>query len=232
MGGISFPEWLSVVSNTDKQYADAMARGDHGAAQAAVAQREAAFQSHQAEIARVANLTQDQSSGGGGGYSPPPPPPKPINPWITASNYVEPTGVKQADPDIIITAGEEPLSPELLLELQYEDLAGVELINISRSDTIDGQNVIYSPVKNLASLRRKYNPNNIIALPAVSSSLFSKYAIDLILRIGEDPATGLPYEPYFDQNGDLVIEIEDVREDEIVEIEVDSSGTINLVDFT
>ena len=161
---------------------------------------------------------------------PPPPPPKPPDPWIRTSSFVP--GVKQADPDIIITAGEEPISPELLLDLQYEDLAGVELINISRSDIIDGQNVVYSPVKNLASLRRKYNPNNIIALPAVSSSLFSKYAIDLILRIGEDPATGLPYEPYFDENGDLVIEIEDVREDEIVEIEVDSSGTINLVDFT
>ena len=200
------------------------------------AQAQQIINQHRAEIARVQSSVAPSpardSGGGGGGYSPPPPPPKPINPWITASNYVEPTGVKQADPDIIITAGEEPLSPELLLELQYEDLAGVELINISRSDTIDGQNVIYSPVKNLASLRRKYNPNNIIALPAISSSLFSKYAIDLILRIGEDPVTGLPYEPYFDENGNLVIEIEDVREDEIVEVEVDSSGTINLVDFT
>ena len=34
-----------------------------------------------------------------------------------------------------------------------------------------------------------------------------------------------------DDNGDLVIEIEDVREDEIIEVEVDSSGTINIVDF-
>jgi hypothetical protein len=161
--------------------------------------------------------------------APPPPPPKPPDPWTRTSSFVE--GVKQADPDIIITAGEQPLSPELLLELQYEDLAGVELINISRSDIIDGQNVIYSPVKNLASLRRKYNPNNIIALPAVSSSLFSKYAIDLILRIGENPVTGLPYEPYFDENGDLVIEIEQILEDEVIEVEVDSSGTINLVDF-
>lgn len=162
--------------------------------------------------------------------SPAPPPARPPDPWIRTSSFVE--GVRQADPDIIITAGEEAISPELLLELQYEDLAGVELINISRSDSIDGQNVIYSPVKNLSSVRRKYNPNNIIAMPAVSSSLFSKYAIDLILRVGEDPNTGLPYEPYFDQNGNLVIEIEDVREDEIVEVEVDTSGTINLVDFT
>lgn len=221
------------IENLQRSIEQHQRQVDQGTPEAAQAQQ--IINQHRAEIARVqssAAPSPSPDSGGGGGYSPPPPPPKPINPWITASNYVEPTGVKQADPDIIITAGEEPLSPELLLELQYEDLAGVELINISRSDIIDGQNVIYSPVKNLASLRRRYNPNNIIALPAVSSSLFSKYAIDLILRIGEDPATGLPYEPYFDENGDLVIEIEDVREDEIVEIEVDSSGTINLVDFT
>jgi len=169
---------------------------------------------------------------GGGGAPPPPPPPKPINPWITSSNYVAPKGVLQADPDIVITAGEEPISPELLLELQYEDISGMELINISRSDIIDGQNVIYSPIKNLSSLRRKYNPNNVIAMPAVSTSLFSKYPIDLILRVGENPETGLPYEPYFDDNGNLVIELQDVREDEIVEVEIDTSGTINLVDFT
>ena len=61
-------------------------------------------------------------------------------------------------------------------------------------------------------------------MPSTSSSLFSKYPIDLINRG--------PYEPYFNDDGDLVIEIEDVREDEIVEVEIDSSGTINTVDFS
>lgn len=168
---------------------------------------------------------------GGGTPAPSPPPPKPVNPWITTSNYVAPDGVLQADPDIVITAGEESISPELLLQLQYEDVAGIELVNISRSDIIDGQDVSYSPIKNLSSLRRSYNPNNIIAMPALSSSIFSKYAIDLILRVGENPNTGLPYEPYFNENGDLVIEIEDIKDDEIIEVDIDTNGTINLVDF-
>lgn len=185
----------------------------------------------QAEISRVQSSTPPaESPPSGGGYSPPPPPPpaKPVDPWIRTSTYVE--GIKQADPDIIII-DEQPLSPEFLLELEYEQVSGIELINISRSDLINGQNVIYSPIKNLSSIRRKYNPNNIIALPATSSSTFAKYAIDLILRIGENPETGKPYEPYFNENGDLVIEIEDVREDELIEVEIDSNGTINLVDF-
>lgn len=223
---VSFPEWLSIVNETNDAYKNAKNDAERSAA---VQRRDVAAAAHQREIERVRNLPQSGPSHSPG---PPPPPPKPVNPWITSSNYVAPQGVKQADPDIVITAGEEPISPELLLELQYEDVAGAELINISRSDIIDGQNVIYSPIKNLSSLRRKYNPNNIIAMPSVSSSLFSKYAIDLILRVGENPSTGLPYEPYFNDNGDLVIELEDVREDEIVEVEIDTSGTINLVDFT
>lgn len=158
----------------------------------------------------------------GGTPSPPPPPAKPINPWVTTSDYSEPVGVKQADPDIVIF-DTETISPELLIQLEYENISGAELINISRSDIIDGQQVVYSPIKNLSSLRRKYNPNNIIALAANSGLFFSKYLIDLVGR-------GI-YEPYFNDNGDLIIEVDDVFDDELIEAEIDTSGTINRVEF-
>jgi len=166
--------------------------------------------------------SQPQAAAPSGPLPPPPPPPKPPDPWIRTSTYVAPKGVKQADPDVVLF-NEEAVSPERLIELQYEDISGTELINISRSDIVDGIDVAYSPVKNFSGLRRKYNPNNIIALPANSSSYFSKFAINLILR-------GI-YEPYFDAAGNLVIEIDNVLENEIVEVEVDTGGTINLVEF-
>jgi hypothetical protein len=155
-------------------------------------------------------------------YVAPPPPPKPPDPWIRTQTYGSAPGVKQADPDIVIF-NEESLSPELLLELGYEDLSGIELINISRSDIIDGQNVSYTPVKQLSSLRRRYNPNNLISLPELSSSFFSRFQIELFLKDVQ--------EPYFNENGDLVIELRNVLDDEIVEVEIDTSGTINEVDF-
>jgi hypothetical protein len=152
-----------------------------------------------------------------------PPPAKPVDPWITRETYTAPPGVKQADPDIVLFQ-DRPISPEFLVELLYEDIAGVELINISRSDIIDGQNVSYSPVKQLSSLRRRYNPNNIIGLPELSSSFFSRFQIELLFR-GVNP-------PYFDEQGNLVIEINDVGPDEIIETEIDTNGTINEVDFS
>jgi hypothetical protein len=153
---------------------------------------------------------------------PPPPPPTPPDPWIKTSNFVEVKGVKQAEPDTILF-NDDAVSPELLIELQFEDLAGMELINISRSDMIDGQDVVYSPIKLLSRVRQKFNPNNIIAMPESSNSFFARYAIDLILR-------GL-YRPYFDENGDLVIEIDDVKDSELIEVEIDAAGTINEVEF-
>lgn len=182
------------------------------------------IRAHEAEIVRVQNSAPPPSPqpSSGGTYTPPPPPPKPVDPWTRSSNYVAPTGIKQADPDIVLFDS-EGISPEFLLELQYEDIAGMELINISRSDIIDGQDVIYSPIKNLSSIRRRYNPNNIIALPELSSSFFSRFAIDLIQRGMNDP--------YFDDQGNLVIEIENVRDDEIIEVEIDTNGTIEEVEF-
>lgn len=154
---------------------------------------------------------------------PPPPPPKPPDPWIMKETYRAPLGVKQADPDIVLFQ-DRPIDPEFLVELLYEDLAGIELINISRSDIIDGQEVVYSPVKQLSSLRRRYNPNNIIGLPELSSSFFSRFQIELLFR-GVNP-------PYFDEQGNLVIEIDDIRPDEIIETEIDTNGTIDEVDFS
>jgi hypothetical protein len=156
-------------------------------------------------------------------FTPPPPPPPPKPPaWITTSDFQEPKGVKQADPDIVIF-NTESISPEFLVEVNYEDLSGMELINISRSDIINGVNVAYSPIKNLSALRRRYNPNNIISMPELSSSFFSRFGIDLVLR-------GIK-KPFFDEEGNLVVEIEDVKDDELIEVEISQSGTINEVEF-
>jgi hypothetical protein len=190
------------------------------------AQAQQIIDQHRAEIERVRNSappSSPQYSGSSPWSPPPPPPPKPPDPWIRNIQYTGPEGIKQAEPDIVLF-NDEVISPELLLQLQYEDISGIELINITRSDIIDGQNVVYSPISQLSALRRKYNPNNIIALDSSSSDFFARYGIDLILR-------GIR-EPYFDSQGNLIIEIDQVFDDEIIEAEIDLNGTINTVDYS
>jgi hypothetical protein len=129
--------------------------------------------------------------------------------------------VKQAPIDTIVF-DESDLTPEILFELLVESLGGLELANISRSDLVDGQTVSYSVIKNLSSLRRRFDPNNIISSFASLETFFSRFGIDLLKR-------GV-YVPVIDQGtGEIIIEIDRVLPDEEVEVYFVSSGTIEKV---
>jgi len=149
-----------------------------------------------------------------------PPPPTPPSVEEEKSTYIAPTGIKQASPDIIVF--DEEIDPEFLVQAFFQEFGGTELINISRYDLINGDDVSYSPIINLSSLRQSFNPNNIIGIGAFQENP-TKYGIDLFSR-------GV-VEPYFNDDGDLVVEINDVRPDESIEIEIASDGTINRIEL-
>jgi hypothetical protein len=133
--------------------------------------------------------------------SPPPP----------ATTYA----VKQPSPSLV-TYNAETLPQELIVDLLFEDVGGTELINISRHDTINGQNVVYSLVSNLSILNRSFNPNNILA-GQISYSQFSQYSLDIASKL-----VGIS----LDSSGNLVIEFSSIGNDEYAEIELSSDGTI------
>lgn len=150
---------------------------------------------------------------------PPPPPPGPVLPRFTAMATPD-KNIKEAPSDII-QFDNDSVEIALLQDLLFEDIGATELANISRTDLIDGQEVIYEPIKNLSSVRQEFNPNNVVAT-AISTNYFSRFGIDLDSR-------GI-YEPHFDENGDLVVEVEDVRDGEEIQVQLLLNGTINLVD--
>jgi hypothetical protein len=92
--------------------------------------------------------------------------------------------VKIATPDILILQ-EEPVSPETIVDLLFEDIGGQEIINISRNDIINGQNVLYQPIKNITSLFYQYNPQNIVALPKTDRDYFKNFTVSLQSHIPE-----------------------------------------------
>jgi predicted nicotinamide N-methyase len=128
--------------------------------------------------------------------------------------------IKEAPSDII-QFDEDSIDIALLQDLLYEDIAATELANISRTDLVDGQSVIYSPIKNLSSVRQEFNPNNVIAT-SIATNYFSRFGIDIDVR-------GIN-EPYVDDNGNLVIEIDTVGEGEEIQVQILLNGTINVVD--
>lgn len=153
---------------------------------------------------------------------PAPPPATPLNPLTTIPTSIASKGIKQAQPDIVLDP-EIDTSGDYIVERFFEELGGTELINLSRHDLIDGIDIVYNPIANLSSLRKRYNPNNIISLDVLSDNEFSKVSIDLLSR-------GIR-EPYFDNNGNLIIEVDIIRTEENIEAEISLSGTVNRIEL-
>jgi hypothetical protein len=165
------------------------------------------------------NSQQSSSSAPTSTPAPPPPPPAPPLPKFTRMTAPD-KNIKVASSDII-QFDDNAVDIALIQDLLFENIGATELANISRTDLIDGQEVIYSPIKNLPSVRREFNPNNIVAT-SYSTDYFSRFGIDIIQR-------GVN-EPYIDDNGNLVVEVDSVGEAEEIQVQILSNGTIDLIE--
>jgi hypothetical protein len=148
--------------------------------------------------------------------------------------------VKAADPPLIALSN-PTLSEDKMIELVFENIGGQELINITRNDIVNGQDVLYSPIKNLKDIYLQYNPNNIIKIENTSDTYFKNFSIRLENKL---PYSGtglngeyLPYKGtgpngeivYIDQTtGDLIINVSSIEPGEQVDVEILNSGeTLN-----
>lgn len=151
--------------------------------------------------------------------------------------------IKIATPDLIIKDS-EVMSIEIMTDLIFEDIGGQELATISRHDLVNGQKVVYAPIKNLTDLYLQYNPNNILRLQQ-SDSYFKSLSIAIMDHLpvcgnGYDIIEN-PLEPdktkwtkvpncksiYIDPiTGDLVINLVNIKDGVQAEVQLLTSGEI------
>ncbi|NBP57030.1 hypothetical protein EBU71_10970 [bacterium] len=143
--------------------------------------------------------------------------------------------VRVATPDLILMP-DESVPIEIMTDLVFEDIGGHELINISRNDLINGQDVIYRPIKNLSSIFFQYNPQNIMALQKTSESYFRNFPIKLGDRT---PDCGTGYVIIDDVEvlnckivycdpvtGNLIINVINMGKEEQVEVQILQEGIV------
>jgi hypothetical protein len=171
--------------------------------------------------ARILNKEKEGDQGGGGGSEPifelPPPPPQMVR-------------VPERD---VVSLAQETISAETIVNLLFENVGANELTKFVRHDTVEGINPYYDVISNLSDIKRKFDPSNLISLQKTTSSLFDIFPIKLQDKIPSDAyllENNLTDFVYIDTNGDLVIEVVNLKDSEIVEIEIDTSGTIFEVD--
>jgi hypothetical protein len=142
----------------------------------------------------------------------------------SSPSVARPQAVKPATPDLIITP---------------PDTVPIEIITISRSDLINGENVVYSPIKNLSSIFFQYNPQNILALQKTADSYFKNFPIKLSDRIPEcgtgytldsvDPTKQIANCKivYTDPlTGDIIINVINMGKEEQVEVQILQQGIV------
>jgi hypothetical protein len=134
--------------------------------------------------------------------------------------------VKIATPDLIIF-NDDVMSIEIMTDLIFENIGGHELINIARNDMLNGQDVIYNPIKNLTSLYLKYNPQNILALQDTSDAYFKNFPIKFENKIPEFGSGPNNETVYLEPNsGNIIINVINLEKDEQVEVQILNNGTI------
>lgn len=159
---------------------------------------------------------------------------KPLSPepqMIINQTFSSPAPVKTAPIDTILF-DDESVSIDQMADLIFEDIGGQELINIARSDIINGQKILHQPIKNLSSIQQRYNPNNILSLQQTSNKYFAGFSIKLEDKIPNE-GNGINGENiYIDEStGDIIIELINLNSDEQVEIQITVGGTIYEADL-
>lgn len=158
----------------------------------------------------------------------------PTPPTPTAAPTVinpPPPPVKTAPIDTVLFE-DSGISIEIMTDLIFEDIGGHELLSISRNDIINGQQVSYSPIKNLGLIQQRYNPNNILKLQLTSDTYFANFAIKFEEKVPLE-GNGLNGENVYieEETGDLIIETINMNNDEQIEVQIAINGTIYEANF-
>jgi hypothetical protein len=133
--------------------------------------------------------------------------------------------VKTGIPGQLELTGEQ--ASDSLLPLFYEDIMSQEIINIARADTISGQLVIYQPIKNISSIYRQYNPQNIVSLQGIDRNYFRNFPISLTEHTPECGNGPDCKYVYIDSvTGNLIINVINMQPGEQVEVQILAGGTV------
>jgi hypothetical protein len=148
-------------------------------------------------------------------YIPPPPPP-----------------VRVPDRDVVELSTFSP-DAETIINLLFENIGANELTKFVRHDTVEGTNPYYDIISNLSDIKRRFDPSTLISLQKSNLSNFDIYPIKLQDKIPDEKylqENNIPDYIFFAENGDLVIEVVNMSDSEIVEVQIDTNGTIYQIE--
>jgi len=139
------------------------------------------------------------------------------------------TSIKLPEKDNVLSLTSNNIDEATIIAMVFEKLGAVELTKFTRTDTVEGINPYYNIISNLSTIKKEFDPSNLVASQKSDTSLYNAFSIKLSNKIPGDQYLedrGLDNYIYVDTNGDLIIELDNITPDELVEVEIDTNGTI------
>ena len=146
------------------------------------------------------------------------------------------SSIKIATPELINLLDDDTLIEdkiEIMTDLLFEDIGAQEIITIARNDIVNGQNVIYQPIKNITGLYYQYNPQNSVALQKTDRDYFKNIPILLYSKVPEcgtgfsiiegQEVPNCEYIYIHPTSGNLIIDLINMKPGEEVEVQIISS---------
>jgi hypothetical protein len=141
-----------------------------------------------------------------------------------------PPEVKAATPDLIQIT-EEGMAIEVITDLLFEDVGGTEILNISRHDLINGIDVRYQQISNLAKIQSAYGGANLISIQNPIERIFDRFALKRYQYVptNSDDPSGLNNHIYVDPAGGINIELYNLEDNMQIEIEFKAADTTDII---
>jgi hypothetical protein len=150
-------------------------------------------------------------------------------PTFTVPSSTNTTSIKLPDKDNVLSLTSNNIDEATIIAMVFEKLGAVELTKFTRTDTVEGINPYYNIISNLSAIKKEFDPSNLVASQKSDTSLYNAFSIKLSNKIpGDQYLTDRALDNYIyvDTNGDLIIELDNMTPDELVEVEIDTNGTI------
>ena len=174
--------------------------------------------------------------------TPPPPPPPPVPPTAKDLGVVKTPGRDVTRISDLV----QQTPADTIKRLAFEQLSAIELSQFVTSNTVDGINQRYSIISNLSDIRRRFDASKQLSIMNKLSPMTGVFTIDIESKIPDRKyildnnldvnnyyvdtnSASVAVEKghiYIESNGDLVIEFDNIKKDEIAQVQINSDGTI------
>lgn len=136
----------------------------------------------------------------------------------------------------VVSIVRDALDEGQIQQFLFNDIGGTELINIIRNDSVSGIKENYSIISDIEKNDTLFDPSFLLLNKSKYQSEFDRFAIRLSNSIPDNnfyeentvvPDTNVGTNVYFDEdNNNLYIELEGIKDTEFVEIQVVTDGKI------